>query len=67
MKSSSLSKIRKDLLKDLIRGCTETQQYVFKRMYTKDVTKDINTVIDEMDESKIEWAISQVERTLNKK
>jgi hypothetical protein len=36
-------------------------------MYSNDnLEMDINDVVDKMDEEKLDWAMQQVERTLNK-
>ncbi len=57
----------KRMLKELLSQCTEPQQLLFKRMYShKDLTVDINEAVDNMDETKIDWAMTQVERTLEK-
>lgn len=54
-----------DMLKDLLAQCTEGEQMVFKRMYShKNLELDINTVVDNMDESKYEWAVTQCEQTI---
>lgn len=56
----------KELLKELLDSCTTSQQDFFKRMYSKDLSLDIKTVVDNMDESKIDHALTQVERTVEK-
>lgn len=54
-----------DILKELLAQCTEDEQMIFKRMYShKNLELDINTVVDNMDESRYEWAIMQCERTI---
>lgn len=56
------------MLKDLLAQCTEAEQMVFKRMYShKNLDLDINTVVDNMDESKYDWAITQCEQTIKNK
>lgn len=56
------------MLKELLAQCTEPQQMMFKRMYShKNLELDINTVVDNMDESKYEWAIIQCEQTIKGK
>lgn len=55
----------KDILKDLLSQCTPDQQMLFKRMYAhENLDWDINHAVDEMDATKISWAISQCERTV---
>lgn len=45
--------------------CTEKQQLLFKRMYShKDITKPLDTIVDGMNEDKLETAMDQVERTV---
>jgi hypothetical protein len=57
-----------DMLKELLAQCTEAEQMIFKRMYShKNLELDINTVVDNMEESKYEWAIIQCEQTIAKK
>jgi hypothetical protein len=63
-----VKKLYKDTLKDLLSQCTEDEQMVFKRMYShKNLELDINTVVDNMDESKYDWAITQCEQTIASK
>ena len=53
------------MLKELLNQCTEPQQMKLKRMYSHgNIELDINTVVDNMDESKYENAIRQCERTV---
>lgn len=55
------------MLKDLLSQCTEPQQMLFKRMYChKNLELPINEAVDQMDESKVDWAITQCERTVGK-
>lgn len=54
-------------LKDNLATCTEAQQFMFKRMYShKDLTKNIDEVVDDMPEDSLDRAMQQVERTVNK-
>ncbi len=65
----------RQVLKGLISQCTEPQQELFKlmygRLYGKRSMDDakamaINDVVDEIEDRKIDWAIKQCERTVNK-
>jgi len=57
----------KQILKDLLSQCTEPQQLMFKRMYChKNINLSITDAVDQMDETKIDWAITQCEHTINK-
>jgi len=65
--NETLKLLSKNILKDLLSQCTEPQQMMFKRMYSHtDLDKDIKKCVDDMDESKIDWAITQLERTVEK-
>lgn len=58
--SEALNKIdqfKRQTLRDLLDQCTEPQKNLFKRMYG---------TVSTMDKSKIDWAIQQCERTIEK-
>ena len=66
--NKQLSKFARDTLKDGLSKCTESQILMFKRMYSpKNLELPINEVVDDIDESKLDWAMQQVERTLERK
>lgn len=55
------------IIKDLLAQCNDKQQFLFKCMYSpKDTTLDINVVVDNMDEGKIDMAIFQCRNTVRK-
>jgi hypothetical protein len=55
------------ILKEFLPRCTEGEQMMFRRMYChKHMDLTIEQAVDQMDPEKIETAISQVERTLDK-
>jgi hypothetical protein len=63
--SLNIKTLGRDNLKDLLSQCTEDQQTLFKRMYSHDdLERDINDAVDQMPDDKINWAISQCERTV---
>ena len=63
----TLKNAAKTILKELLAQCTEGQQMMFKRMYShNNLELPINDVVDQMSEDKIDWAISQCERTVEK-
>jgi hypothetical protein len=63
--SLNIKTLGRDILKDLLSQCTEGQQMLFKRMYSHDnLERDINDAVDQMPDDKINWAISQCERTV---
>lgn len=65
--NQTFAKTGKQIIKELLSQCTEEQQMFFKRMYgPKNLNSSINEVVDNMDDSKIDWAISQCERTVEK-
>jgi len=67
MRNETLKNAAKDILKNLLSQCTEGQQLMFKRTYChKNLDTPINDAVDQMDASKIDWAISQCERTVEK-
>jgi hypothetical protein len=54
-------------LKDGLAQCTDAQQFMFKRMYSHgNLDLDIDQVVDNMPEEKLDWAMQQVQRTLGK-
>ncbi len=55
------------LLKDGLAQCTEAQQHLFKQMYShKKLDRPIADAVDCMDVAKLDWALTQVEKTLEK-
>ena len=67
MKNETLQTAARQILKDLLAQCTEGQQLLFKRMYSpNNLGLPINTAVDLMDPDKIDWAITQTERTVAK-
>ena len=62
-----IQKFARDFLKDNLVRCTEGQQHRFKQMYAHgklDLT--IDEVIDSMEDERLDWAMQQVQRTLDK-
>ena len=62
--------IRKEansILKSMLEKCTEQQIHIFKRMYSpKDLELNINEVVENMPDDKIDWAMTQVQNTIEK-
>jgi hypothetical protein len=52
---NNIENYRREVLRELYNCCTEAQQKFFCRMYKS---------VDEIDDSKIDWAIKQCERTI---
>ncbi len=65
----------RDQLKNGLAQCTDGEKTLFKRMYSfpngvnkpADLEKDIDSVVDDMDAEKLDWAMQQVSRTLKKR
>lgn len=56
-----------ETLVKLYNQCTESQQLLFRRMYShKNLDASIVEIVENMAHDKKEWAISQCERTLHK-
>ena len=67
MTSPLLIKIAREILKDLLNKCTPVQQNVFKQMYDyNDRYDDIFLIVDNLDTDKLDHAIDQVDRTIQK-
>lgn len=67
MKNETLKAMGKEILKTLLYECTEGQQLMFKRMYShNNLELSINEAVDQMDDDKIDHAMTQVERTIEK-
>ena len=50
-----INKQARTRMENLLKRCTEPQQKIFSRMYP-----------DGVPDEKVDWALSQIERTLNK-
>ena len=67
MKNETIKNVAKEMLKNLLSKCTDGQQLMFKRMYChENLESPINEVVDQMVDDKIDWAMTQVERTVEK-
>ena len=63
--NETLRNTAKEILKDLLAQCTDGQQMMFKRMYShQNLELPIDEVVDQMKDEKLDWAITQCERTL---
>jgi hypothetical protein len=57
---------RNELLKGLSQ-CTEAQQHLFKRTYAGGKLElSIEKVVENMDDEKLDWAMVQIDNTINK-
>ena len=65
--NKTLESAGRQIIKDLLSECTVDKQMMFKRMYAKGkVHETINMVVDNMDSDRINVAIQQCERTVEK-
>ena len=62
-----LYRFARETLKDDLSQCSDSQVRLFKNMYSNNSPDlDINTVVDRMPDEKLDWAMQQVERTLDR-
>lgn len=65
--NETLKNTAKQMMKELLSECTEGQQMMFKRMYChKNLEFSINEAVDQIADDKIDLAMSQIERTIEK-
>lgn len=65
MQNELVIEFTRNQIKEGLELCTEPQIMVFKRIYShKDLELPIDKVVDRMEVSKLENALSQVERTV---
>ncbi len=65
MMNETLQAYARDELKKGLSRCVPTEIMLFKRMYSPtDTMKPINEVVDDMPYEKLDWAMQQVERTI---
>jgi hypothetical protein len=66
--NTQLETFARNFLKEGLSQCTCDEQMVFKRIYANsNLELPIDKVVDNMPESKLDWAMQQVENTLRKK
>lgn len=64
MMNDKLRKFAKDYLKNELPKLSAKSINLFKRMYShQNLDLDINDVVDNMPNEKLDWAMQQVERT----
>lgn len=65
--NQQLQNYARQQLKEDLTQCTEAQQLLFKRMYSHDdLERSIDEVVNNIPEDKLDRAMDQVERTLEK-
>lgn len=66
--NEQLSNYAKNFLKEGLSKCTEGEQHRFKQMYANgNFNLSIEEVVDNMPDEKLDWAMQQVQSTLDKK
>ena len=66
--NKQLQKFARDTIKKGLSQLPAGNQTVFKRMYANNnIDMSINEVVDKMPEDKLDWAMQQVERSINNK
>jgi hypothetical protein len=64
---ASIAAFAREQLIEGLHKCSEAQVNLFKQMYSfKNRDADIDTVVANMPEDKLDWALQQVNRTLDK-
>lgn len=65
--NEELQTFARNQLKEDLALLPEANQRIFKRMYShENLEADINDVVDAMPEEKLDWAMQQVQRTIDK-
>lgn len=65
--NDQLQTYAKDTLKEGLAQCTEGEQLLFKRMYAHaNLELSIDEVVDQVEDDRLDWAMEQVQRTLDK-
>lgn len=65
--NKTLQEFARNMLKKGLAECSIEQQNVFKRMYSNgNLELPINDVVDKMPEIRLDWAMIQVETTIQK-
>lgn len=66
--NNQLQEFARQNLKDGLAQLPESWQTMFKRMYShENLDADINDVVDSVPEDKLDWAMQQVQRSLDKR
>lgn len=65
--NNTVSNFTRQQIKEGLKQLPDSWQTIFKRMYSHDnLDCDIETVVDNMPDGKLDWALSQVENSLKK-
>ena len=64
--NADLQAFARKVIKDGLALCTPDQQMLFKRMYSHgNLELPINDVVDAMPPERLDWAMQQVQRTID--
>jgi len=64
--NNQLQKFARDTLKAGLVQLPKENQIIFKRMYShKDLSKPIDKVVDDMPVDQLDWAMTQVQNTID--
>ena len=65
--NNKVSDFTREEIKDGLKQLPEKWQLMFKRMYShNNLELDIDSVVDNMPDDKLDWALTQVENSLAK-
>jgi len=65
--NKELEEFARSRLKEGLAKLEEKHQYIFKKMYSpNNLDKNINQVVDDMPTERLDWAMQQVTRSLEK-
>jgi len=65
--NDQIQEFARQTLKDGLAKCTDGQRRLFRQMYSpKDLTCPIGDAVDRMNAETLDWAMRQVESTLEK-
>ena len=66
--NDQLETYARNTLKEGLAQCSNSEQSVFKRMYSHDnLDMPLSKIVDGIDPDQLDWAMDQVTRTLDKK
>lgn len=55
----------KERLREDLRQLTPKQVHIFRRMYAKNFAQTIETTLDNMEDSELNWCMTQVSNTID--
>lgn len=66
--NNQIQQFARNTLKEGLAQLSEDQQRLFKRMYShRDLEKTINAIVDSMPANQLDWAMQQVQNSLDKR